>query len=627
MESYGYHGRILEVDLETGEWRVQEPPERFWRIYGGGGLLAAALLLRGTRAGLDAFDPENLLIFTSSVVAGHGYPGLARYTVAAKSPLTGGMGETRGEGPFGQALKGSGYDAIVLRGRARQLSVLRIDAASGGVSLERASEWKGMRVTECLEAVRARFGADSEAVVTGPAGESQVRFASLVSGGGHQAPRMGMGAVMGAKHLKAVVIVGRKMPPVADAGLCQALGRSYDVEMGRNPLTRWQKDPPGFAAWVHTHGIDTALCVHNYRDSVFRQAGAYRPEVFLSFAAGLSACPGCPNDCIQRFVPSGHWGPAASGAMHQEITGALGSNCGIGDLETVLRANVLVNELGMDATSLGFTISMAMEWAEEGILPAGPRFGDGAGMLRLIEEIGMRSSPLGDLLAEGSRLAARRQGGGAERFSMEVKGLEMVPFEPRTQTNLALGYAVAPVGPRYDVCEHDWDFDTEAGWPHAMEQARTLGILERIPMQQLSLPKVRNYKALATVWSAADALDFCIFAVAPTRVFTLEQMAAMLGAVTGWKTSSYEVMRYGERRLHLMRVYNLREGLSAGDDRLPERFFTEPVREGRWAGTRLDREVFEAAIRCYYRMMGWDEEGVPLPETLLDHHLEEYGGG
>jgi len=147
MGRFGYHGRILEVDLTTGEWRVEEPAEAFWRIHGGGGLLATGLLLRGTRAGLDSFDGENLLIFASSVVAGHGYPGLARYTVAAKSPLTGGIGETRGEGPFGLALKGSGYDAIVLRGRARELSALRIDAEEGGVWVERAAGWAGKRVS------------------------------------------------------------------------------------------------------------------------------------------------------------------------------------------------------------------------------------------------------------------------------------------------------------------------------------------------------------------------------------------------------------------------------------------------------------------------------------------------
>ena len=145
--------------------------------------------------------------------------------------------------------------------------------------------------------------------------------------------------------------------------------------------------------------------------------------------------------------------------------------------------------------------------------------------------------PVGDLLAEGSRLAAKRLGGEAERYALHVKGIEMVSFEPRTQTNLALGYATAPIGPRYDICEHDWDFDTVTGWDHTLKFSRTLGILERIPMQHTGKDKVRNYKALNTIWSACDTLDLCIFASAPTRLLSLENIAALIGAVTGWETS------------------------------------------------------------------------------------------
>jgi aldehyde:ferredoxin oxidoreductase len=230
----------------------------------------------------------------------------------------------------------------------------------------------------------------------------------------------------------------------------------------------------------------------------------------------------------------------------------------------------------------------------------------------------------GDILAEGARRAAEQIGGQAERYALHVKGLEMVCFEPRTQTNLALGYATAPIGPRYDICEHDWDYDTEVGWEHTLHHSRTVSILERIPMDYLGAKKVRNFKALNTLWSAADALDLCIFAIAPTRVFSLADMAAMLGVVTGWNTSGYEIMRFGERRLHLMRAYNLREGLTAADDTLPARFFDEAIRMpgARWDGQRLDRAAFTAAVQTYYRLMGWDDAGRPRYETLLDHHLE-----
>ena len=141
-------------------------------------------------------------------------------------------------------------------------------------------------------------------------------------------------------------------------------------------------------------------------------------------------------------------------------------------------------------------------------------------------------------------------------------------------------------------------------------------------MDELSPRKVRNFKALLTIWSAADALDYCVFAVAPTRILTLDEMSELLAAITGWQTSSWEVMRWGERRLHLMRVYNLREGLTAADDTLPDRFFEDPIPDGRWQGVKLDRHRFADALQTFYRMMGWTDTGVPRYETLLDHGLE-----
>jgi aldehyde:ferredoxin oxidoreductase len=399
--------------------------------------------------------------------------------------------------------------------------------------------------------------------------------------------------------------------------------------MRDNALTRWQLDPPGFSAWVQLHGLDAALCTRNYRDSVFEGADQYDAKRFMDYYRHDGTCPGCPNNCIKFFGTDDDTAyPPVAGGIHQEIAGTLGPNLGVADLATIFRANVLCNDLGLDPTSLGFTLSMAMECTERGLLPEGsaqtpPRFGDSGAVLQLIVDIAYRRG-LGDLLAEGARRAAAEIGPEAERFALHVKGLEMVCFEPRTQTNLALGYATAPIGPRYDICEHDWDYDTHVGWDHTLDSSRTVGILDRIPMDTLDEHKVRNFKALATLWSAADTLDLCIFAIAPTRVLSLHDMAELLGAVTGWSTSAYEIMRFGERRLHLMRVYNLREGLSADDDTLPHRFFDEAIRMPgeRWHGAVLDRERFLAAIQTYYRMMGWDRGGRPLYETLLDHHLE-----
>lgn len=627
MERFGYHGKILHLNLKTRQSWIEEPEERFWRLYGGGGLLATYYLLRECPPQIDAFDPANLLILTSSVVAGQPYAGLARYTAAAKSPLTGGIGETRGEGPFGFALKGSGVDTLIFHETAASPTVVVIE--QGQVTFHDAGELWGQGVASTVDWLEAQFGPDIHTAVIGPAGENLVRFASIVTDRSYQAARMGIGAVMGSKRLKGIVIRGDDHPPVADPTTCAALTERYQAQMRANDLTRWQLEPPGFSAWVHLHGLDAALCTRNYREAVFEGADNYQAERFMPYYRHDGTCPGCPNNCLKFFgTADDATADPRLGAIHQEITGALGPNLGLADLNTIFQANILGNDLGLDPTSLGFTLSMAMECVEEGLLSLETiglplHFGQGEAVLAMIRAIARREG-FGDVLAEGARRAAKQIGGQAERCALHVKGLEMVCFEPRTQTNLALGYATAPIGPRYDICEHDWDYDTEVGWDHTLHHSRTVGILERIPMDYLGARKVRNFKALSTLWSAADALDLCIFAIAPTRIFSLAEMAALLGAVTGWNTSAYELMRFGERRLHLMRVYNLREGLTAADDTLPARFFEEPIRspQARWDGQRLDRAAFTAAVQTYYRLMGWDDAGRPRYETLLDHHLE-----
>jgi aldehyde:ferredoxin oxidoreductase len=227
------------------------------------------------------------------------------------------------------------------------------------------------------------------------------------------------------------------------------------------------------------------------------------------------------------------------------------------------------------------------------------------------------TSGLGKVLAEGVRMSADHFGPAAAHFAMEVKGLEMVCFEPRSQAGLALGYATAATGPRYDIAEHDWDFDTSVGWEHSLALAATLGIQNRIPMNELSLEKVRRYKVLNTLWSAADALGFCLFAIAPVRILSMPQMASIVGAITGWQTSDYELMQWGERRNQLMRIYNLREGIMANEDTLPARFFDEAIEVGPRTGDKLDRAQFQNAVAAYYGLMGWDDKGIPTAAALL----------
>ncbi|MDZ4767286.1 MAG: aldehyde ferredoxin oxidoreductase C-terminal domain-containing protein [Chloroflexota bacterium] len=621
---YGYHGKILHVDLSNRSTRVETPDEIFYRLYAGGGLLGTYYLLKDTPAGIDALSPDNRLIFANSVIAGYPAAGLVRYVVTAKSPLTNGIGETRCEGRWAVALKKSGYDAIIVHGAAATPIGLLID--SGQVSFFDADDCWGQTVGAATDTLEARFGADIDVAAIGTAGENGVRFANIVSSRTHQAQRMGMGAVMGSKKLKAIVLRGGDLPPIADSATYDRINADFERDIPTNTLSTWQKELPGFAVWVHTHGLDAALITENFRTATFKGVEAYAQDQWLPMYQGVAPCPGCANDCMKLYHADADLDPRAS-AMHQEITGTLGPNIGTTDIRVVMRFNNLCNQWGLDPVSLGFTLSFAMEAFENGILTLADtdgldlRFGNHAAALEMTRRIVAREG-FGAILAEGSQRAAAIIGKGAERYALHVKGLELVPFEPRTQTNLALGYATAPIGPRYDICEHDWDFDVTVGWEHSLDFARTLGILERIPMEYVGSKKVRNYKALNTLWSGADALAFCIFAIAPTRVLSLQHMTDMLAAITGWETSSHEILRWGERRNHLMRVYNNREGLGAADDGLPDRFFDDPIDSGVKQGTKLDRAAFASAIRVYYEMMGWDENGVPRPATLYDHHLE-----
>jgi aldehyde:ferredoxin oxidoreductase len=614
----GYNGKILFMDLSTKEMKAEQPDELFFRQYIGQGIMAAYFLLTRTRKNIDPLSGDNLLMFMSSVVSGQEAPGLARFTVCAKSPVTGGIGEARSEGPFAQALKKSGYDGIVLNGICREPSILVID--DGHISLESAGDIWGKKVDEATTLLEERYPGCHAAVI-GPAGENLVRFANIISDRCHEASRAGMGAVMGSKKLKAVVLRGGRLPEAADPKQLEAFYPWFEDKMHKNVLSMWQYDEPGFGVWIHTHGIDASVGVNNYQSATCNYLDNYKPEHFKPFYRGVAECPGCPNNCIKCY--SSEESKGRSGGLHQEIGGAMGPNIGNPSAKVIVDANVLCNELGMDPDSLGYVISFAQECVQRGILEVQEldlSFTEKADSLKLAEMIACRKG-IGDLLAEGSARAARRIGGEAPRYALTVKGHEMTPIEPRSQTNLALGFATASIGPRYEICEHDWDFDTRVGWAHTLNYCRTLGIRERVRMDYLGKKKVHNFKMLSELWSAADGLGICLFATAPTRVYSLEDMAGLVRCVTGWETSSYELMRIGELRLHLYRVYNNREGIGPEQDVLPERFFEEEIDFGMHKGIKLEKEKFMECIRLYYEMMGWNSKGEPTQATLYDFGL------
>jgi len=583
---------LLRVELSSGAVRTVALGEAERRRDAGGGLLGTRLLLEAVPAGLDALDPRQLLIFASGIVAGQRTLALPRFSLVAKSPLSGGIGEARVEGPFGPALRDQGHDAVLLGGRAVVPSCVVLE--DGVARVEATPELWGLDTGRTTDALVERFGPGAHVAAVGPAGERGVRFASVVCDRGFAAARMGLGAVMGAKRVKAVVLLGGRERPAADPVALERLRTAYAAAIPANPLTRTEHDPPGFGAWPGP-GREGYLGIENYRTAEAGDWSGFAPEAYVErLLESSGTCPGCPQHCLKRFR-SGAADPRA-GILHQEAVAAFAANLGIRDLDVVLELNASCHLWGVDPVALSFALSFACETGRSGV-----RFGDGGALLALAAEVAHRRGD-GAWLADGVAAA-----GAGHPAALHSKGVEIGSFDPRGSHGQALAYAVSPLGPRYDIVEHDIDFDPEWGDPSFIARSVELGgRAEGFPMASLDDEKVSFVARLLELWSAYDALGVSLYAAPPTRNLTPEDVIALVRAVTGWDVDGAEMTAWGRRRLALMRAYNSREGLGPEHDDLPDRFFDEPIDAGRLAGARLDRERFARAKGLLRRELGWE---------------------
>jgi aldehyde:ferredoxin oxidoreductase len=334
-------------------------------------------------------------------------------------------------------------------------------------------------------------------------------------------------------------------------------------------------------------------------------------------------CYACAVACKRVVKAEGKYNVDPSyGGPEYETCSALGSNCGITDLVAVAKANELCNKYSLDTISTGATIAFAMECYERGLLTKEDtdgmelKFGDADTMLKLIEIIANRKGKIGDILAEGSKRAADIIGKGADMYAMVSRNVELAMHDGRAKGGVGLGYAVGAIGGDHVVVEHDTDFDEYA--PDIfLEQVKCLGLLRRINAKSVASDKVRNFCYLQNHFSFFDTLTLCVLTFAPVRSFTMKMLIDMMDAITGWENSLWEVMKVGERRTNLARVFNYREGLRRKDDKLPDRMF-EPLKKRELEDIQLDRKEFDDAIDLYYEMMNWDEEGRPRKAKLIE---------
>ena len=595
MAAGGYFGRALVVDAGTATASVLPLSDDLLRAYIGGAGLGAWLMHRLGPPGVDPLAPEAPLAFVFSPLVGTPLTTSAKFAVVAKSPLTGMLNDALASSHFAISGKLTGHDAIVVRGACREPSALLVDG--DGARLADAADLQGLPAAEAERRLRERLGRGWRVAAIGPAGERGVRYATISHDGRH-AGRGGLGAVLGAKRLKAVAV--RAAAKVAPADPRAVLAAARDLRARSfGPATAKYRELGTLANLLAFNAIST-LPTRNFQAATFAGAPQLAAEELAEMrTVTRNSCASCTIGCEHIYRARG----GQRARVEYENVFALGPMCGVSDPDAVLAASGRCDDLGLDTISAGGTIAWAMECAERGLIDA-PwlRFGDADAVLRALDEIGAREG-LGELLAEGTRRAAQRVGGGSDAFALQVKGLELPGYEPRTMQAMALGLAVNSRGAdhnRSGAYEADLsgDHDRLAGGPEHVAAA------------------VETEDRAAVM----DSLILCKFL---RGVFSepFDEWAALLSAVTGWDTGGAELRQTARRIVLAKRVFNLREGWRPRDDWLPERLLSEPLAVASGRVAALSPERLRDMIDGYYAARGLDGEGRPDQASLADLRL------
>lgn len=615
---YGYHGKILKVDLTRRKIYQETFDEKFAKKYIGGVGFGFRWLYDTLPAKTDPLSPENKLIFATGPLCSISFLGSTGISVATKSPLTGLIADSDMRGRMGGLLKGTGYDALVLEGKSSESVYLQITEDS--VDIVEAKDLWGKDIKETQEKILSKIN-DREAVVTsiGIAGENLVKYGNIASDLRNYAGRGGTGAVMGSKNLKAIVIRGKLRPRVADADKIRTLIKEVNhlikTDGSCDTLSR-------YGTWNTTGPADFKgiLPTKNFQKTTFEYIDKIDGDAMLnSISVGKRSCPGCAIGCrhvVKAEKPYSVF-PDLEGPEYESVA-SLGPLLLNADPMVIAKANELCNLYGMDTISTGVIISYVMECVDRGVLAEDDlgfnlKWGEGEGILKTIEIIAHRQG-IGDILAQGVKAASEKIGKGSENWAMHVKGLEIPMHDPRGKKGMGLAYATALKGADHESSMHDEAFEKENALPD-------LGLKEPMSRKQFD-GKPFLVKTLQDYWGImSDALPICKFPMIPPRPLTPARLVKLLNLVTGWNFTIEEFLQVGERIFNLGRLFDAREGISRSDDTLPRRF-AEVLSEGGSAGENLDSDSLKTMLDEYYRLRGWDNEGRPYPETLKRLGLE-----
>jgi aldehyde:ferredoxin oxidoreductase len=625
--SYGYTGNILHIDLSSRKHWIENPPENFYRTYWGGRALALYYMLNQMKPHTDPLSPDNLLIFAPGILTGTPAPAMPRYTVCAKSPLTGAQGEAEAGGWWGPELKKAGFDAIVIKGSSPIPVYLYIKG--GKVEIKDATHLWGKDTGEAQKIIREELADDKIRIAQiGPAGENLVRFANIVNELKHFNGRNGLGAVMGSKKLKAIAVRGTKPIELYNKERVSQATREITKRVMDNPLSRDLRElgTPGVIRPSYEAGC---LPSYNWTTGYFQEGENLTAETYnKTILKGTKGCYACPIRCkrvVEVDEPDLKVDPVYGGPEYETIV-SFGSLCGISDLKYIAKANELCNKYTMDTISTGMVIAFSMQCYQEGLLTKEDTggieltFGNRKAVLKTIEKIAHQEG-LGGLLSQGSYLAAQKIGKGAEKFIHQVKGQEIPMHDPRLKTGVGLQYALSDYGADHMKAAHDSFFKDKDSV--GIKEMKDLGILEPVSPTDMGEKKVTLFKLLDIYWTVFDILGVCDFGYVPRSVGTMEELLEIIRAVTGWRTTWFELMRVGERSINMARIFNFREGFTSKDDTLPEVFYHNfqggPL-DGQGA---IDKADFQKALKLRYQLMGWGpDNGIPSPAKLIELGLD-----
>jgi aldehyde:ferredoxin oxidoreductase len=621
----GYMGRILHVDLTTRRFNVETPADSFYRTYLGGSAMGTHYLLKHTPAHTDPLEPGNTLSLMTGVVTGALLSGQSRVTATAKSPVSGLIGDSQSGGFWPAELKAAGFDGIVLHGRASTPCWLWI--RDGVVELRDAANLWGQITADVEDAIRSELDdAKIQVLQCGPAAENGVLYGALITSCSRANGRTGMGTVMASKNLKAVAVRGTNRFASADPAAVKALAKWGAERLPESDMAGMRE--LGTAGSVLPLNEEGGLPTRNWSSGVFEGAEAISGERMAeTVLKGRGACYGCVVRC-KRIVEI-EQGPYVVdpryGGPEYETVASMGSYCGVSNLAAICRAHQLCNMYGLDTISCGATVAWAMDCFERGLISEEDtdgvelRFGNARALVQTVEKIARREG-FGRLLGEGSARAAEQLGVGQE-LVVATKGQEYPAHMPQHKRSLALIYSVNPFGADHQSHEHDPFY-----CPAYADRMSQLDLIGELPQDVLNAEKVRYAFYTQLFYSATDSACVCQFVFGPSfQLYGPSQLVDAIQAATGWEFTLWELMKAGERRLNLMRSFNVREGVGAERDTVAEKL-RAPLRGGPTDGISVSDVQLEEAKALYYAMAGWDEHGRPRRSKLVELGLDWVSG-